>query len=212
MKSQLRNASGRADVRVVPDTSTALQRRIDAATRGMDAGHNAHDNNVDNAHNAHETPWTTRTTCPLCAEYVTAKQDARRETVQREAETLAAQRATAHNAKQHNAPHSGDVPQRVSSKRRTTRNVVTPTITGDTTRNGVRRAHKATQHYAHDTVTRNVADTFETSERNNVRRIRRNHSPLIVRGEGGAIDATRTMALLTFYRHALACLTPNEGI
>lgn len=212
-KSQLRNRSGGGGaVRVITDTSTALQRRIDAASRGMDAGHNAHSENVANAHNAHETPWTTRRECALCAEYVTAKLDAQRENVQRESETIAAQRATAHNAKTHNAPHSGDVPQRIGSKRRTTRNIVTPTRVGDATHNGLRRASKASQRYAHDTVTRNVSDTVETSERHDVRRIRRNHSPLIVRGIGGGIDATLTMALLTFYRHALACRNTHEGI
>ena len=205
-----------ADVTHVPDTSTPHTRRMDAALRGATAGHAAHDANVETKHNAAHVgnEHTHKASCSLCAAHVDALHDAQRAPWTRKAERYAHVRHEAQDDAKRDATRNvdttHDAPKRVSRKVRRTRHVVTRVAIGDTTQNGVTRARKATQRYAHDTHTHNVGDTNITSERHDVRRVRRNHSPLIVRGKGGVIDVTLTMAMLTHYRHALACLTPNE--
>jgi hypothetical protein len=120
---------------------------------------------------------------------------------------FAATRERARNAAKDATPRTGDTPSRISSKVRTTRNVVSPVIAGDTTRNAPSRKSRVRQRYAEDYVTRAVSDTVVTNEHDaTVSRVIRNTSPLHIK-EGGVTDVQATLFVLSFYRHLLGCRT-----
>src|SRR5688500_1193952 len=120
---------------------------------------------------------------------------------------LAANRAARRNARKVYVPHTGDIPRKVGRKVRTTRNVVTPTIAGDTTDNAPSRKIRATQRYAEDLTTRTIGDTVTTLP-DGTRRIKRSRSPLNVREEGRT-NVQATLYVVAYYRYLLS--TQQKG-
>ncbi len=184
-------------VAATPHVVSRASARAAASARGTANGENATNERRATAHTAH-TAFVHH--CEYC-------RNERDNALERNHLASLTQR----NVKPANAtPHVGDKPRAMSAKVRTHRNITSPVLTGDRTRNGTPRRVRATQRYATNDTTANVGDTVLTNERDNVRHVRRNPSPLIVRNAIGGVDTQSTLYVLAHYRYLIGCRNPSE--